>query len=343
MSKKRFTVIFAVVFTFTLMAVVQAEPIKFARYPNSSHGKIAFTYHGDIWIAGIDGSNPKRLTDHIAMDVYPRFSPDGKWIAFNSNRMGNTDVWVIPVTGGEPRQLTFHTTGDNIQYWTPDGQGIIISTTRGANPWFSPLYMVPLDGSIPLPMDMDAGSAGMISQDGSMVAFNRNSTRYWRKHYKGNNQTDVWVQDLTTKKITQLTDTDIEEFRSHVQDAYPMWGVDGMIYFLSERDGFFNIWKISPGDGAPVQVTFHEKDGVQYPSISPDGTLITYENEFDLWKLSIPDGVPERITIDLDFDIKKNMVEYLSSENTADGFSPSPEGDYAAVDYHGEPPQTYRA
>ena len=336
MCKKWLTGVFTVIFILTLTAAVNADPIKFARYPNSSHGKIAFTYHGDIWIADIDGSNPKRLTDHIAMDLYPRFSPDGKWIAFDSNRMGNTDVWLIPVTGGEPRQLTFHTTSDNIQYWTPDGKGVIVSTTRGANPWGSPLHIVPLDGSMPLPMEMDVGRAGMISQDGSMVAFNRNSVRYWRKHYKGNNQTDVWVQDLATKKITQLTDTDIKEFRSHVQDAYPMWGADGMIYFLSERDGLFNIWKISPRGGDPVQVTAHRRDGVQYPSISPDGTLITYENEFDLWKLSVPDGRPERITIDLDFDVKQNMVEYLSADNRADGFSPSPNGDYVAVDYHGE-------
>ena len=336
MSKKWLTGIFTVVFTFILMVAVQADPIKFARYPHSSHGKIAFTYHGDIWIADIDGSNPKRLTDHIAMDVYPRFSPDGRWIAFNSNRMGNTDVWLIPVTGGEPRQLTFHTTSDNIQYWTPDGKGIIISTSRGANPWGSPLHIVPLDGGLPVPMDMDIGRAGMISQDGSMVAFNRNSVRYWRKHYAGNNQTDVWIQNLRTKEITPLTDIDTKQFRTHVQDAYPMWGADGMIYFLSERDGFFNIWKISPRGGTPVQVTAHRRDGVQYPSISPDGELITYENEFELWKLPVPDGIPEKITIDLAFDVKKTMVEYLPADNRADGFSPSPNGDYVAVDFHGE-------
>jgi tricorn protease len=287
-------------------------------------------------VANLDGTNPKRLTDHSALDIFPRFSPDGKWIAFNSNRMGNNDVWVVPITGGEAKQLTFHTTGDSIQYWTPDGKGIIISTSRAVSGWGSPLYIVPLDGRIPFPLDMDIGRAGMISQDGSKIAFNRNGIRYWRKQYKGNNQTDIWVQDLKTKKITQLTDIDTKEFRTHVQDAYPMWGADGMIYFLSERSGIFNIWKISPQGGDPIQVTSHQEDGVQYPSISQDGKTITYENEFDLWKLDIPGGTPERISISMDFDVKKNMVEYLKADNTADGFAPCPEGAYLAVDFHGE-------
>jgi len=319
-----------------LLPFAGAETIKFARYPNSSHGMVAFSYHGDIWVAGIDGSNPRRVTDHVAMDTFPRFSPDGKWIAFNSNRMGNDDVWIIPVSGGEARQLTFHTTSDNVQYWTPDGKGVIIATTRGANPWGAPLYIVPLDGSIPYPLGMDSGTAGMISQDGLKVAFNRDRMTYWRKHYKGNNQNDIFLQDLKTKEIRQLTDQNIQEFRTHVQDAYPMWGADGMIYFASERDGFFNIWKISPKGGNPVQVTSHRKDGVQFPSISPDGSIITYENEFDLWKLNVPNGKPERITVSMDFDNKRNMVEYLSADSKADGFEPSPSGDYVAVDFHGE-------
>jgi tricorn protease len=313
-----------------------AEQIKFARYPHSCMGKLAFTYQGDIWITNIDGSNPVRLTDHIANDEYPKFSPDGKWIAFTSDRMGNNDVWVIPVTGGEPRQLTFLTVSDNVRYWTPDGKRIIFSTSRGERNWGSPLYTVSFEGDLPMPLDMDYASWGMMSQDGTKIAFNRENFTYWRKHYKGNNQTDVWVQDVKTKKITQLTDINITEFKNHVQDAFPMWGADGMIYFLSERDGYFNIWKISPTGGDPKQVTFFKKDGVQFPSISPDGKLITFENEFDLWKLAVPNGNPERITINVAFDTKKNLVEYVTSQSQADGFSPSPNGDYIAVDYHGE-------
>ena len=92
-----------------------ADPIKFARYPHVANGKIAFSYHGDIWIANQDGSGPMRLTAHVGRDTFPRFSPDGKLVAFSSNRFGNDDVFVVPVAGGEPRQLTFNTTGDTVQ------------------------------------------------------------------------------------------------------------------------------------------------------------------------------------------------------------------------------------
>jgi len=336
MFLKKCSIIGLVVCIVSTFSLTFANPIKFARYPNICNGKIAFSYHGDIWIADENGSNPRRLTAHVADDVFPRFSPNGKWIAFSSNRMGNNDVYVVPAEGGEPRQLTFHTTGDDIQYWTPDGKSIIFSSNRSNRPFFSPLYTVSIDGKIPMPMEMDQGRAGMISQDGSKIAFNRTGFTYWRKGYKGNQNTDIYVQDLKTKIISQLTDANLKEFRGFRQDAYPMWGADGQIYFMSERDNTFNIWKISPNGGEPKQVTFHKKDGAQYPSINPDGSQIIYENEFELWKLQIPDGIPEKIIVDLSFDPKENLVVYLRAENKADGFYPSGEGDYVAVDFHGE-------
>ncbi len=316
---------------------VLAEPVKFVRYPHvSNDGRLAFSYHGDIWVAQQDGTRARRLTAHVARDTFPRFSPDGRWIAFNSDRMGNDDVWLIAVDGGAPRQLTVHSTDDRVQYWTPDGSAVVITSSRSASPWGSPLYIAPIDGSLPRPMAMDRAAAGMIRQDGQLVAFNRGGFSYWRKHYRGNNNTDIWVQDLASKEIRQLTDLNVRQYRKHAQDAYPMWGADGQIYFMSERNGTFNIWKMSPKGGQPKQVTSHQTDGVQYPSISPDGKTIVYENDFELWRMPIDGGSPERIPLDLSFDPKDNLVEVLESENEANGFAASPDGEQVAVNYHGE-------
>lgn len=317
-------------------APAAADPIKFARYPHVAHGRLVFTYHGDIWIAGQDGSNPSRLTAHVARDTFPRFSPDGKLVAFTSDRMGNNDVFVVPAAGGEPRQLTFNTTADTVLYWTPDGRRIVFASSRGTSPWRSPLYTVGADGGLPTAMDMDNGQTGMIRQDGSMVAFTRMGGAYWRKGARGNRTDDIWVQNLKSKAITQLTDLEMKEFRTHTQDTTPMWGADGQIYFASERGDIFNIWRIAPTGGKPVQVTSHKEDGVQFPSISPDGRVIAYENDFELWTLDVPSGAPRKLTIEMAFDPKDNLVSFVNTRNKAQGFAPSPEGDYVAIDHRGE-------
>jgi tricorn protease len=313
-----------------------ADPIKFARYPHVANGRLAFSYHGDIWVAGVDGSNPTRLTAHIARDVMPRFSPDGRWVAFTSNRMGNDDVFVVSATGGEPRQLTHNTTGDTVVSWSPDGKRIIFASSRSIDPFLSPLYTVSVDGGLPEPMGMDAGQTGAMKQDGSAIAFTRIGGAYWRKGYRGNRADDIWVQDLKTGRMTQLTDLDLRQFRTHTQDIYPMWGGDGMIYFASERDGIFNIWRIAPTGGQPVQVTSHRADGVQFPSISPDGRTIAYENEFEIWTLDVPGGTPRKVAIDLAFDPKENLTNFVTERNRAESFEPSQEGDYLVVDFRGE-------
>ncbi len=226
-----------------------ADPIKFMRDPHIANGMIVFSYHGDIWIARQDGTQPRRLTYHVAREIAPRFSPDGRWVAFTSNRFGNNDVFLVPVSGGEPTQLTFYSGNDVVAGWTPNGEHIMFITSRGTHPFYSPMYTVPVTGGIPTPMEMDQARNAMINQDGTMMAFNRWPLSTSRKEQKGNRTTNIFVQNLATKKITQLTDTDIQGFRNHTHDALPMWGADGMVYFVSERDGIFNIWKIAPEGG----------------------------------------------------------------------------------------------
>ncbi len=327
--------------TFALAALfaaapATADPIKFARYPHVSQGKLVFSYHGDIWIANENGSGATRLTAHVARDVFPRLSPDGRWVAFTSDRYGNNDVFIVPSAGGEPKQLTFATTGDTVLNWTPDGKGILFATSMAVSPWRSPIFVVSTDGSLPTALPIDGGVQGMLKQDGSMLAFNRNGGSYWRKGAKGNRTDDVWIQDTKTQKITRLTDTNLRDYKDFTQDVYPMWGRDGQIYFSSERSGHFNIWRIASAGGVPSQVTRHQDDGVQFPSMSPDGSTIAYENEFEIWTLKVGQTTPTKVTIDLAFDPKTNLTRSVETQNRPDGFAITSDGDYAAIDTHGE-------
>jgi Tol biopolymer transport system component len=314
-----------------------AEPVRLLRNPAiSNSGTLAFTFQDDIWIANADGSGARRLTNHLARDENPLFSPDGRTVAFTSNRSGNGDVWLVPVTGGEPKQLTFFTGNDEAVSWTPDGQALVLVTGRGTHPFGNPLYRAPIDGSIPTPLPVDFGSTGMIKQDGSILAFNRGSAPpTTRRGYKGNNNADVYVLDLKTNAIRQLTDTNPKDFRTHVHDGHPMWAADGQIYYVSERGGNFNIWRMDATGRNQRQVTSH-KDDVQNPSISSDGKRIVYENDFGLMTLDVATGRSRAVPVVIDTDLKDNVVSYLTTESRADGFGPHPNGDYVAVDFHGD-------
>src|SRR5437867_12699283 len=100
------------------------------RQPTYAKGRIAFSYLGDIWVANDNGSEVRRLTDHHARDISPRFSPDGTLLAFSSNRDGNHNVYVVPASGGKPRQLTFHSADDMVINWTPDGRKVLFAASR---------------------------------------------------------------------------------------------------------------------------------------------------------------------------------------------------------------------
>src|SRR3989338_381881 len=111
--------------------VAAASPIRLARHPDYHGGRITFSYLGDICIASEDGTGVRRLTDHVARETYPRFSPDGRWIAFSSNRYGNNDIFIVPVDGGAPKRLTFHSGNDEAVGWARDSKSVIFRASRG--------------------------------------------------------------------------------------------------------------------------------------------------------------------------------------------------------------------
>jgi tricorn protease len=130
-----------------LAGVASAREAKLVRYPHYHGGKVAFSYLGDVWTASESGQNVQRITANSARDVYPRFSPDGKWIAFSSDRSGNLDVYLAPSTGGQPKQITWHSADDNVLGWSPDSRTVLFSSQRGED--FMPkLYIVPVDGGM---------------------------------------------------------------------------------------------------------------------------------------------------------------------------------------------------
>ena len=233
--------------TAVLVSNAAAEPVKFARYPHVSQGKLVFSYHGDIWIANENGIEP-RAADRARRARYVPAALAGWQDGSRSPATGSATPTCssCPAAGGEPKQLTFATAPDTVLNWTPDGKGDphhdhAARSARGAVRCTS----CRSTAACRTPLPMDGGVQGMIKQDGSTLAFNRMGGSYWRKGYRGNRSDDVWMQDLKTQKITRLTDTNLKDYSNFTQDVYPMWGSDGQIYFSSERSGHFNIWRIA--------------------------------------------------------------------------------------------------
>lgn len=302
-----------------------ADETNLLRHPDYNNGRLVFTYMGDVWI--YDGKNPaRRLTVHTASDIYPRFSPDGKWVAFSSNRCGNWDVFIIPSEGGLPRQLTFYTGTDVTVTWTPDSKYVIFRSRRDSLYDYN-LFKVSTEGGIPEKLPFGVASYGSFSADGRLFAYTRRVPYFTRKGYRGAGCREIWLYDFEEKTFKRLTKNDWH-------DNCPMLLGD-QLFFVSEKDGTFNIWKMPIKGGAPIRVTDYKGEGVRYPSASSDGKIIVYEHNFGIWKLDVESGEYSEIKVELRTDYRENPIVYKKF-STVDEYSVSPDGKRVAVSVHGE-------
>ena len=327
---KKTTTLFAAALLLVAGISAFAREARLVRYPHYHNGRIVFTYLGDIWTADENGQNVQRLTVNRARDVYARFSPDGKWIAFSSDRNGNLDVFLIPAGGGQAKQLTNHSADDVVLGWSADSRAVLFSSNRGED--FMPqLYLVSVDGGMPWKAGTDMGVQASYSPDGQRLAYNQKGQVYWRKYYRGAYQTDIMVMDVAAKKFTQLTDFD-------GIDSWPMWGHDGNIYFISDRDGggLTNIWRISENGGKADRVTSFKTGDVRWPAISSDGKVIVFEHDFGIWKLDVASKRATPINLNIDAETQDNATEYLSFNSQADDYDLAPNSRHVAFSIHGE-------
>jgi len=303
----------------TAAATGQAAPdpgeITMASWPSlSPDGKtIAFEWRDDLWSVPVAGGMAERLTAHPARDSFPVYAPDGKTIYFCSSRAGFLQLFSMPAGGGPATQHTFHSEGASLEDITPDGTRALVRGLRD-EPGFRPERLMEIDLRRETPESYlfnEKGQSARYSPDGKQVLFCREGEQLYRKGYHGPRASSIWRYDIATKSFTAMVKEE-NEARS------PLWWPDGKgFYYVSERDGTFNLWSRDFSSGKDQQLTTFKDDGVIRPNISEDGSVILFRRGFHLWTLK-PGGKPEQLKIRQQEDLPDTTKELRKITGTVD-------------------------
>jgi len=301
------------------------EPL--LRFPDVHGDTVVFASGDDLWSAPTAGGTARRLTDHEGVERQPRFSPDGRLVAFTGELDGNADVYVMNADGSDVRRLTFHPGDDEVVGWHPTRGMILFRSTRESFNRFDRLFLVDTDGRNLEALPLHEAARGCFSPDGRQIAYNRSARedRTWKRYFGGRAQ-DLWLYDLTTGRDRRLTD-----FPG--TDHLPMW-VGETVYFVSDRSGRRNLFSLDPSTGAVAQVTDHSDFDVL--RASEGGERIVYEIGGSLWLLDTRTGSTSIISVELTPDPRDRRPYRTDLTEHVTEVACSPEGGRALVTARGE-------
>lgn len=317
----------------TLAAGAAQAQTKMLRFPDIHGDRVVFSYAGDLWTASSAGGAATRLTAHPGLELFARFSPDGKWIAFTGQYDGDEQVYVVPAGGGVPRQLTFYPARgpmmprhgyDNLVYgWTPDGRSVLFRSMRDADGIVSEgkLYTVPAAGGLPVALPMPTSGAGDFAPNGTRMVYSPmfRDFRTW-KRYEGGWAQELFIYDLATNQVERIAS-------SKRTERDPMWLADG-IYFVSDRDGTLNLYRYEPAAKSVSQLTRSTTWDVRWAS-SDGGQQIVYELNGELRVFDTRAGGERALSITVPDDGVASRPSRYAVEKFIEDFELSPKGERA--------------
>ncbi len=298
---KKCILFFCFVFLFFIPNTFAQKEARLLRTPAIHGDKIIFSYAGDLYAVSSNGGMARKLTTHDGYEVFPRFSPDGKYVAFTGQYDGNTEVFLIPAEGGVPKRLTYTATlsrddiGDrmgpnNIVFgWTPDGNNIIFRYRKQTFSSFTgQLFLVSKEGGLSREIPLSKGGFCSYSADGKKLAFNWLFREFitW-KYYKGGMADDIWIYDFETKKVDKI-------FENPHQDIIPMW-IGNEIYFLSDRDRAMNLFVYNTSTKQTQKITNFDEYDIKFPSKGKE--YIVFENGGFIYKFDVKTKTAEKVSI----------------------------------------------
>ncbi|HEV2176276.1 MAG TPA: PDZ domain-containing protein [Terriglobia bacterium] len=327
-------------FSFACLGMAQEMPEgRLMRFPDVYKDKIVFSYAGDLWLVSSQGGTAHRITTDPGLELFPKFSPDGQWIAFTGQYDGNPNVYVIPSEGGQPKQLTFHPgvpvpermgVENEVLTWFPDSKRLVFLSRRDTfNDWFGRPYVTSIEGGLPVKLPIDKGGLMSFSPDGSKMAYNRifRNFRTW-KRYTGGMAQSIWIYDFKANHIEEIPHTEHG-------DTFPMWRGD-TIYFASDRgpEHRFNLYSYSLRTKEIRQLTHYTDFDVNWPSLGPDS--IVFENGGFLYLFDLKTEKAHKLTIYLPGDRDLARPHWVNASKLITDFDISPEGKRAVFAARGD-------
>ncbi len=298
------------------------------RYPDVSKDQIVFSYAGDLWTVPRAGGHAHRLTAHPGEEIFPKFSPDGKSIAFTGDYDGNTDVFVMPAAGGEPRRLTYHPGADNVLGWTPDGKKVLFRSNRYSQPPdYTRLFTVSPEGGTPDMLPIPRASLTSFSPDGNRIAYLPTSQdfRTW-KRYRGGWKPPIGIYDLKKNVYEELPKT-------AGMDLFPMWHGD-TIYYINDGDGVMNLYRYDLASKKSRKLTNFTEYDIKWPSLGPDA--IVFENGGFLYTFDLASEKQTQVHITVAGDDIESRAEMKSVADQIRGAAISPSGARAVFEARGD-------
>ena len=336
--KKLLPPLFTVVIVLISISTAVAQT-KLLRFPDIHGDRVVFTYGGDLWLAPATGGSAIRLTSHPGVELFGKFSPDGKWIAFTGQYDGDEQVYVVSSAGGVPRQLTFYPAKgplaprwgyDNQIYgWSKDGRRIYFRSLRDS--WSLPiarLYSVSLEGGPTEPLPMPEAGSGDYSPDATQMVYSPQSRDFRsEKRYGGGQANSLYIFDLKTYATKRIT-----EGPRPTRD--PIW-IGDTIYFNSDRDGHFNLYAYNIPTAKTAQLTTSKLWDVRWPS-SDNESRIVFEQNGELQVFDTKSRKSTAISITVPDEGLARRPSRVSAANNIESYSISPKGERALFSARGD-------
>jgi len=333
--------------SFSLLSILAASAqslpntTRLLRFPTTNDREIVFCYAGELYTVGKDGGTARRLTSGPGYTSFPRFSPDGKQVAFASEYDGNREVYMMPAEGGSPKRLTISATlgrddvsdrmGPNniVMAWENTKPLIVFrSRMKSFNDFIGSLFTVGLDAELPQQVPVPRGGFTSFSPDDSKMAFNRvfREFRTW-KHYRGGMADDIWIHDFKTGATENLTN-------NPAQDICPMWGPDNKIYFISDRDGRMNLFVIDLVSKETKQLTNFKDFDIKFPSIGKES--IVFEQAGYIWRYDLKSGQVTTLPIEIKEDFAIGRSALVDASKHVESVNLAPDGERTIVVARGD-------